>query len=373
MNEAQGRYFMDARVVSVQGSTRSRRTLIMLTAALMLMALVLSTSSLSVSAMATDRYVDGPFGADVGDCSNPLAPCATIGYAIGQSSDGDTILVADAEYVENLRIDMGGSLTLRGGSIVDGANWTFEPGRHSSINGSRSNTVVDIRDTNVTMEHFVVRNGQGVDDPTFGAGCGGFKIQNADVVLADMIIVGNQAGVGSGGAICSAGDSRLNTLEVLDSIIAANDGHSEAGALNLYHTDAYLENTQITNNRAERAAVLLTYPDPGSDSEIIFRNCTIADNSSSEPGAMILSNPNRVEVWNSIVWGNGDNVEWGGDCNNCIAVRYTDIQFAWTGEGNIAQNPLFVDPGSDYRILPESPCVDAGTNADSPRVSIQRM
>jgi hypothetical protein len=55
---------------------------------------------------------------------------------------------------------------------------------------------------------------------------------------------------------------------------------------------------------------------------------------------------------------------------------YCCIQdWAGGGEGNIARNPAFVDPDgpdddpntyedNDYRLLPTSPCIDAGTNED---------
>jgi predicted outer membrane repeat protein len=44
-------------------------------------------------------------------------------------------------------------------------------------------------------------------------------------------------------------------------------------------------------------------------------------------------------------------------------VTYSDIQGGYEGDGNIAVDPLFVDPGSgDFHLSPGSPCIDVGTN-----------
>jgi hypothetical protein len=48
-------------------------------------------------------------------------------------------------------------------------------------------------------------------------------------------------------------------------------------------------------------------------------------------------------------------------------VTYCDVRGGWAGWGNIDADPLFVDPnGGDYRLLPGSPCIDAGCNAAVP-------
>ena len=45
------------------------------------------------------RYV-ATTGTDIGTCTSAASPCATIGYAVGQASDGDTIDVAAGTYIE---------------------------------------------------------------------------------------------------------------------------------------------------------------------------------------------------------------------------------------------------------------------------------
>jgi hypothetical protein len=49
-------------------------------------------------------------------------------------------------------------------------------------------------------------------------------------------------------------------------------------------------------------------------------------------------------------------------------ISYSNIQaYAGGGVGNIDRNPQFVDAaGGDYRLLPESPCIDRGTSEFAP-------
>ena len=45
---------------------------------------------------------------------------------------------------------------------------------------------------------------------------------------------------------------------------------------------------------------------------------------------------------------------------------YCDIQGTWPGEGNISQSPKFANPSiRDYRLLGDSPCIDAGKDTAS--------
>ena len=69
-----------------------------------------------------------------------------------------------------------------------------------------------------------------------------------------------------------------------------------------------------------------------------------------------------VEVRNSILWGNrngsGQLQQVNGGAS--VAVSGSNVP-GYSGQGNIASDPLFVDSMSkDYRLRPTSPCVDAG-------------
>jgi hypothetical protein len=71
---------------------------------------------------------------------------------------------------------------------------------------------------------------------------------------------------------------------------------------------------------------------------------------------VLLSYPT---VTNSILWGDTPN-EIAGEPPT---VGFSDVQGGWPGPGNMDDDPGFVDPGNgDYRLSPDSPCVNAGHN-----------
>ncbi len=103
-------------------------------------------------------------------------------------------------------------------------------------------------------------------------------------------------------------------------------------------------------------------------------NCSLHDNSAAAGGGM-YNNTGSPTLTNCILWGNtaptGAQI-YGGT----PTVKYSDVQGGWSGAGNIAADPLFVDadgpdgiPGTEddnLRLSPGSPCIDAGTNGALP-------
>jgi hypothetical protein len=318
-------------------------------------------------------FVDGATGSDSTHCRNPAAPCKTIGYALAQAGNGDEIRVAQGTYIENLKITQGNRLTIRGGYDISGAAWIPTEFETTVINGNRADSTIEIRaNSNTTLENVTVTGGQGVEDPTFGDGCGGFKIQDSDVTIRNSEIISNTAGVGMGGAICAAGDSRDITLTVEDSIIGDNDGLGGGGALNLYNTTASLTNTLIYGNRADNNDVLQVYAGVPAASHVTFQNCTIADNNPTGQWSIEIPDLNTLAIRNSIMWGNGQNINIIDPCTDCVNVTYSDIETTgvYTGAGNINTDPLFIG-GGDYHLGVGSPCIDKGTSAGAPAADIE--
>jgi hypothetical protein len=91
---------------------------------------------------------------------------------------------------------------------------------------------------------------------------------------------------------------------------------------------------------------------------------------------------------NSAPWGGGTFNSWSSPTfTNCIlygnsgeiydnyatpTVTYCDMQGGYSGAHNIDADPMFVDAANnDYHLQPESPCIDAGTDAGAPTEDIE--
>ena len=122
----------------------------------------------------------------------------------------------------------------------------------------------------------------------------------------------------------------------------------------------------------------------GGDLRLV--NCTISNNrAASDAAGMYFYSSSPALVENSILWGNAP-AEIGAYTGANFAVNHSTVSGGWPGTGNITQNPRFLDPGywhdngtpddeaddyfvpGDYRVVPQSPCVDAGDPSFVPEV-----
>ncbi|UCD75336.1 MAG: hypothetical protein JSV91_00155 [Phycisphaerales bacterium] len=93
-------------------------------------------------------------------------------------------------------------------------------------------------------------------------------------------------------------------------------------------------------------------------------NCTIVENFADTSGGGIISVGSEVRVANCIVRNNTP-AEISDDG---AIVTYSNVMGGNDGVGNIDADPVFADPhGRDFRLMPGSPCIDAGFNNTLPR------
>jgi len=125
-------------------------------------------------------------------------------------------------------------------------------------------------------------------------------------------------------------------------------------------SDGILENCLLSGNTAVSDGGAVYCNGAGT-----LRNCTLSDNSAGSEGSGVW-NYEGDTIRNCIVYGNTP----GGTGNihderldAPMEVLYT-CSPGLSGSGNITNNPQFIDAASgDYRLLTNSPCIDAGTNA----------
>ncbi len=102
-------------------------------------------------------------------------------------------------------------------------------------------------------------------------------------------------------------------------------------------------------------------------------NCTLSGNTASYGRSMAstgysVSYGSQINVVNSILWNGGSEI-WDND-GSTYDITYSDVTDGWTGVGNIAADPVFVDADGaddilgtlddDMRLAWGSPCIETG-------------
>jgi hypothetical protein len=177
-----------------------------------------------------------------------------------------------------------------------------------------------------------------------------------------------------GGALFAAGGTRL----AVEDCRFVHNGWNSGGFNNCTFGGAiYCGESQITLVRcllvdnfawASGGASLSN----GTGSLMTFDRCTVVANMSTNffgpQGGIGMANDGDVLVRDSIVWGNfGNQIDAFGFPYNqgCVATAaWSCIQNGFAGTGNISVDPRFVSPATlDYRLQPNSPCINAGDPA----------
>jgi len=163
----------------------------------------------------------------------------------------------------------------------------------------------------------------------------------------------NSASVHGGGIELVAYNATIDSVAIVEN--TSNDG---AGLYTDFGNPT-LENCLIAGNAAQAGAGAAF----ASHGTLNVYNCTVADNSGSEWDGIYAYNGGggNAEVYNSILWGHD-----GSDIHGASVIAYTDTEDVNLADdaNNILQNvmhsdPAFVEPPTDYRLTPDSPCVDA--------------
>ncbi|MGB2807729.1 MAG: right-handed parallel beta-helix repeat-containing protein [Sedimentisphaerales bacterium] len=299
--------------------------------------------------------------------------------AIDDSSDGDTIIVADGTYTGagNREISfLGKAITVRSENgpencIIDcqgkGMGFLFRDGE----------------DANSVLAGLTITNG-------YGSGGGALYISRYSSAMIINCKFENNHSEGYGGAIhCHS----YYSPKLINCIVTGNSSRRSGGGMSIAEGSPILtnctfsgnsavdwggavhceetstptiRNCSIIGNKTEWIGGGISITDA---SNAIIENCTISHNSANDKGGGIYSD-HITTVSNSILWDNSpDQIT----PNYRLVINHSDVQGGWPGLDNIDVDPLFVDPGywdanglwidGDYHLLEDSPCIDAGNNA----------
>jgi hypothetical protein len=148
-----------------------------------------------------------------------------------------------------------------------------------------------------------------------------------------------------------------DSTAVLSGFVITNDNEGSFSGISLSSpTNPRLENLRITGISGEYSdGIKMINASP------ILTNVTISNNS----GHGLYSDDSNPGLVNCILWNNSPQEIYldGG----APIITYSDIQGGYEGEGNIDEDPLFVDAeNGDYHLSNSSPCIGAGTLDGAP-------
>jgi hypothetical protein len=158
---------------------------------------------LPTGAIAATRYVAKAGGVDAPDCTNSAAPCATVGYAVGQAAPGDTIQIGPGLFEEPVTANV--PLTFvgaGGGSLLGNPGGTTIRAPNAGLNADGANGMT--LPVGGTVRSMRVQGGDGGPSGAPSGGDGGSGIEyessGADptaLSLDGVVVVAGDGGQGT--------------------------------------------------------------------------------------------------------------------------------------------------------------------------------
>ncbi|HOZ49677.1 MAG TPA: choice-of-anchor Q domain-containing protein [Candidatus Hydrogenedentes bacterium] len=101
-------------------------------------------------------------------------------------------------------------------------------------------------------------------------------------------------------------------------------------------------------------------------------HCTFTANTAANGGALYSDSSTSPTVTNCVFWNDSTEIV---NASASLSVTYSCVSGGFSGTGNIATDPLFVDgtdggDGYDLRLQEGSPCIDTGTASGAPSADI---
>ena len=303
---------------------------------------------------------------------NVPAEFETVQEAILACGDGDTVLVADGHYVENI--------DFRGRNIVVASHYLLDEDvahiHNTILDGYEpeypdSGSVVRIingEDSTTALIGFTITGGTGTkfrdqDDNLFYVEGGGIIIENSYPLIAFNVIVNNQATRTTPGATSSGGGGiryGYCAPRIHNNIILSNSGRYGGGVVGFF-ADGDIRNNVVAENSGGNAygGGGLWFGGAGHTNTVI--NNTIVGNESIQSGGGIRLYAGTLSGHGNILWGNHANSgsqQVGGNSSN-IHLDYCCVEGGLNGTDNISNYPLFT--AQNLYLESMSTCIDAGS------------
>jgi hypothetical protein len=280
-------------------------------------------------------YQRGLFGSAVlADCTfngnSGSGGGALADYARGP---GGILDIIDCRFTNNLAIGSGGAVDSQT-VLLNLANCILS-GNSAQVSGGGINNRGNISMTNCALRQNLAAQ--------YG---GGMASANCEIDIVDCVFSENSADQ-YGGGMASNGDN----VRVTNSLFVGNSASQDGGAISSKQSFLDLTNCTITGNRASEGRALC---------------CDLGLQCTWEPWPWppgvhwVCPTWSNIEATNCILRDGGDEVS--KHVSSTVTITHSDVQDGYDGEGNIDADPCFAFP-TDCHLMPDSPCVDRGTNA----------
>ena len=187
---------------------------------------------------------------------------------------------------------------------------------------------------------------------------GGIHCEEDSPTIVSCTFAGNAAD--SGGGVCC----RESNPCIQQNVFQSNTAGRGSGLYCEYNSTPHIARSLFSYNSSCQSGAAVEC----SNSATVINNCTIAYNHTEGQTGGVLCQYRDLWMTNCIAWGNafGQVYAYAGEA----VISHSDINGILGGEGNLDTDPLFVDPDGadgvpgteddDLRLLPNSPCIDAG-------------
>jgi hypothetical protein len=292
----------------------------------------------------------------------------TIQEGINVAQNGDTVLVDEGTYFENINY-RGKNIVVASRYIIDG---DYDHILNTLIDGSQS-TEVDTgscvifgsgEDSTAVIQGFTLTGGTGTSFD-FGGGNlfregGAIIMSNSSATIKNNLIYNNEAavvsGVGGGGG--GGISSMFGNPRILNNVIMMNTATYAAGMV-LNWSAGIIRNNIISANEGGgqfgTGGLMVWESDPWT--AIIENNTIVGNISTTTAGGLSVQNTSAI-IRNNIIWGNTQQTGTQVTGYGTSIFEYCDTEETYTGQGNISINPDFLP--QNFLLNENSPCVDAG-------------
>lgn len=298
----------------------------------------------------------------------------TIQAGIDAAINGDTILVAQGTYFENINFN-GKNIVVASHYILDKdlsfINTTIIDGSQAQYPDTASCVrIVSGEDSTAVLQGFTIRQGTGTHwiDPqfptwTWHSGGGVFIFQSSPTIKNNYIInnhVDDDTGVSgaSGGGILMYGGNPV----IINNVFKNNTALYGAGVVIDYSGCVFKNNIVAQNSGGQDYGGGGFWTIGNGNDPIIIENNTIVNNESELKGGAMYLWFTQLTARNNIIWVNtqssGGPVYLHSGSGANAEITYTDIEGGYAGEGNIDVLPQFDD--TIFLLAPGSPCIDTG-------------